>query len=214
MNNRTTDRVRVATLKFFENLGIAKFLASASINQKLADGYKVHNNFFEEAKTRVPEDSLDFVQEVIDIVKLTEIEFIEGSLEFFQIGLGEIIMPASAFISVEEQIKELFQKEPDETMLLLLDEAMEDLTDQVSNDFVNLLKMRMAGIPMSVALEMLEKIGSGDVISGRVTVEPIDDDDPEHAEKQQCHCNGECSTKCDCEFKDECEEAGHCMCEK
>lgn len=212
MNNRTTDHVRVAALKFFENLGIAKFLASASIKQKLAEGYKVHSNFFEEVKTRVPEDSLDFVQEVIDIVELTESEFNEGSLEFFQIGLGEIFMPASAFISVEEQIKELFQKEPDETMLLLLDEAMEDLTDQVSTDFVNLLNMRMAGIPMGVALDMLVRIGSGDVISGRVTVEPIDDDDPEHAEKQ-CHCNGECSTKCDCEFKDECEEAGHCMCE-
>lgn len=216
MNIRTTDHVRNATKKFFEDMGLeqetADYFGGATVKQKLSEGYSRYQQLMEEAKNTAPEEVKELALEVAEKLTMTEEAYEQDAFETFKEKIADIFHPAAIYISIKDQMIQLFQDQENENLLHLVMSAMDEITEYITNRFCNIITLIVEGIPMELAEEIADEAGDAKVIPIGIKIHR-DSDDEEGEGEDRCCCSGECGGHCDCEGSGKCKEDGHCQCE-
>ncbi len=223
MDIRTTDHVRNATQKFFEDQGleqaVAEYFDGATVKKMISQGYAGYKQLLEKAKTTAPEGVKEHAGKVAEKLNMTEAAYEQDVYETFKEKVADIFHPASVYIPIKEQLTQLFKNQDDENLLHLLISAMEDISEYISNRFANIVVLLAEGIPMEIAEEIADEAGDAEVVPIGIKIQRVCDEGNESEEDESdedephCCCNGECGGHCNCEGKDECEDDGHCQCE-
>lgn len=222
MNIRTTDHLKNASKKFFEDHGleqaVSEYFGGSKVKQSLSEGYQRYKGLLEEAKKSAPEDVAKLAEEVAAKLTMTEAAYEQDAYETFKEKITDIFLPAAAYISIDDKLKELFKNQEDENLMHLVVSAIDEITEYITNRFCNIIVLVVEGIPLEIAEEIADDAGDAEVvpISIRIHKDSDDEEDGENGDEEgghHCCCNGECGGHCNCEGKCDCEEDGHCQCE-
>ena len=221
MDNRTTDHLKNASKRFFEDHDLeqaaAEYFGGTTVKQKLSEGYARYQSLLEEAQRSAPDKVKKIAEDVAKKLSMTEGAYEQDVYETFKEKIADIFLPASVYISIKQQIKERFQDQEDENFLQLVLCSMDEITEYITNRFCNIVVLIHEGIPLEVAEEIADEAGDAEVVPIGIRIQKVsDDEDGEEDDEtaEGCACNGECGGKCNCPGKDKCEEDGHCQCEK
>lgn len=214
---KTTDHIEKATINFFETHGLndlaAEYFASKFVQSKLDEGYNAYAHIWEMAKEEAPEGAEEFIEKVMPKFELTREAYEQEVFETFKDKFCEVFLAASLYIAIADKMAELFKNHEDENLILLVESAMDDISEYMTVRFSNTVSLMMEGMPQELAEKIAEDAGNAIIapigISFGLDFDDDDDDDDECC-GEECECNGECGGRCQCEGKDECEENGHC----
>lgn len=224
MEKRTTDQLRYATDKFFNDQGLVNtlefFFGGEATKKKISEGYQTYSATLEECRVKAEEDydvdPADISVATQKLMMSKEI-FEQEIFETFKEKFCEIMLPAAAFIPIKVQLMDLLENQTDENLLYLVESAAEDITDYMTNRLENIARILHEGLPLELAEEIANQAGDTEVIPVGVKVcirEFEEDDDDENGDEgdEYHECNGECGGRCDCKEKQCCESEGHCQC--
>ena len=155
----------------------------------------------------IPEE---FIEKVMPKYELTREAYEQDAFETFKEKFCEVFMAASLYISIEDKLAELLKRHDDANLIMLVESAMEDISEFMTVRFSNVVSLLMEGMPQELAEKIAED--AGDAVIAPIGISfGIDDDDEEDDCGCDCEseCNGECGGRCSCEGKDECDD-GHC----
>lgn len=210
MMNWTTDHVKNATKKFFEEQELTpsaeRYCAGSRVQKVLAEGYNNYQYVLAEAKRTAPEELKTVAEEVAEKLSMTQAEYNQVIVEVFKCKLAEIMIPAAAYIPVKDRLEELLGNQEDENLILLVMSSMEDILESMTNRFANIVTILIEGVPMEIAEKIAEEVGDAQVIPVEVKVN-------QHgaSKKPKDGCCGECGGHCDCKRKEGCKKTGHCQ---
>lgn len=211
---KTTDHIEKATINFFEKLRLnelaADYFASKFVQSKLDEGHKAYMLIWDAAKEDAPEGAEEFIEKVMPKYELTREAYEQDAFETFKEKFCEVFMAASLYISIEDKLTELLKRHDDANLIMLVESAMEDISEFMTVRFSNVVSLLMEGMPQELAEKIAED--AGDAVIAPIGISfGIDDDDEEDDCGCDCEseCNGECGGRCSCEGKDECDD-GHC----
>lgn len=219
MDIRTTDHVRNATKMFFENQGLdqaaADYFSGHKVKPLLAEGYARYQKILEEAKSTAPEGVEELAAQVAEKLMMTEAAYEQDVFETFKEKIEDIFHPATVYISIKDQMVQLFQNQDDENLLNLVMSAMDEITDYITNRFCNIVRLLIEGIPMEIAEEIADEAGDAEVIPIGIRIERVSDEEcgDEDGEGDEHQCCGECGGHCNCKGSEKCKETGHCQCD-
>ena len=216
MDIRTTDHVKNATKMFFETQGlnqaVADYFGGQTVKQMLSEGYARYNSILEEAKSTAPEGVEELAAEVAQKLTMTEEAYEQDVFETFKEKIEDIFHPVTVYISIKDQLVQLFANQDDENLKHLVMSAMDEITEYITNRFCNIVRLLIEGIPMETAEEIADEAGDAEIIPIGIKIERVCDEETDDEDGNGEHqCCGECGGHCDCGGK--CEETGHCQCE-
>lgn len=218
MDIRTTDHVRNATKKFFEDQGLeqaaAEYFGGAPVKQKLTEGYSRYQQLLEAAKKGAPEEVKELANTVAEKSTMTAEAYEQDAYETFKEKIADIFHPATVYISIKEQLIQLFQDQENENLMQLVLSAMDEITEYITNRFCNIITLVTEGIPLEIAEEIADEAGDAEVIPIGIRIQRVCDEeaDDEDGEGEEHGCCGECGGHCNCDGSGKCKEDGHCQC--
>ena len=218
MDNRTTDYLKFACQKFFEDQDLeqaaADYFGGATVKQKLAEGYTRYLSLLEEAQISAPEKVKKIAEEVAKKLTMTESAYEQDVYETFKEKIADIFFPASVYIPITWQLEELFRNQDDENVMQLMLCSMDEITEYIINRFCNIVVLIHEGIPLEVAEKIADEAGDDEVVPIGIRIQRVSDDENGEEGDEEANgfrCNGECGGRCNCEGKDNCENDGCCQ---
>lgn len=213
---KTTDHIERATTNFFErhslNELVAEYFASKFVQSKIDEGYNAYMHIWEAAKEEAPEGAENFVETVMPKYELTREAYEQDAFETFKEKFCEVFMAVSLYISIEDKLAELLKRHDDANLIMLVESAMEDISEFMTVRFSNVVSLLMEGMPQELAEKLADEAGDAIIAPIGISFGLADEDeDDDCCCDDECECNGECGGRCNCEGKEECED-GHCCC--
>ena len=220
MDKRTTDHLKNATQKFFEDQeleqAIANYFGGAVVKQKVKEGYLRYQQLLEEAQKSAPDDMKEVAEEVTKKLIITEAAYDQEVYESLKEKITEIFLFTKIYIPIKEQLIELFNNQDDENVMQLVLSATDEITEYIINRLCNILVLVVEGIPMEIAEKIADDAGEAEVVPIAIRIQKVSDDEDGEVDDgndgEGCTCNGECGGRCNCKGKEKCEEDGHCQC--
>ncbi|MBR3882510.1 MAG: hypothetical protein IKJ36_04505 [Clostridia bacterium] len=224
MIQRTTDHYEKVVANFYKthNLddAVLLYITNDAVLAKIAEGHKRYMSVLTEAEKSAPEGVEELATQVAEKLSMEREAYDEKITEVFKGKFCEVFSSAIIYIDIRDQLVELLYNADSENLMALLESAMDDVLESMTNRFGNLVSLLLQGMPMEMAEEIADDAGDAIVCPIEVSIH-MDDDDDECEDCDGCccegecdpdweDCNGECGGKCPCKGKDTCEEDGCC----